>query len=75
MLNFIKRRLRSQKGAMDTILVTLLLVVVGIGAVVGLTTWVNDSTDTMKDNAATQLENVNTEISDGQTDDTDDNAS
>jgi hypothetical protein len=33
MLEFLKRRLSSEKGAMDKIIVTLLLVVVGIGAV------------------------------------------
>jgi len=55
MLNFIKRRLRSQKGAMDTILVTLLLVVIGIGAVVGLSTWVTSSSSSMKEAAANSL--------------------
>lgn len=57
MLNFIKRRLKSQKGAMDTILVTLLLVVVGIGAIVGLSTWVTDSADALKSDANTSLIN------------------
>jgi hypothetical protein len=39
MLDFLKRRLKNEKGAMDKILVTLLLVIVGVGAVVGLQTW------------------------------------
>ena len=47
MLNFLKRRLKSDKGAMDKILVTLLLVVVGVAAVVGLNTWMTGQKDTM----------------------------
>lgn len=42
MLEFLKRRLKSEKGAMDKILVTLLLVVVGVAAVVGLNQWVDN---------------------------------
>jgi len=48
MLDFLKRRLKNEKGAMDKILVTLLLVIVGVGAVVGLSTWMGDNVDTMK---------------------------
>ena len=48
MLDFLKRRLKNEKGAMDKILVTLLLVIVGVGAVVGLSTWMGEKTDTMK---------------------------
>ena len=56
MLEFLKRRLKSEKGAMDKILVTLLLVIVAIGAVVGLSTYFKG--------AVTGLEgDVNTSIS------------
>ena len=51
MLEFLKRRLKSEKGAMDKILVTLLLVIVGVGAVVGLSTWMGDNVNTMKNTA------------------------
>ncbi|MEA1914809.1 MAG: hypothetical protein U9N30_05785 [Campylobacterota bacterium] len=51
MLNFLKRRLKSDKGAMDKILVTLLLVVVGVAAVVGLNTWMSDQKNAMIDAA------------------------
>ena len=61
MLKFLKRRLSSEKGAMDKILVTLLLVIVGVGAVVGLNTWVGDQTDNVKDAAVTAIEKVTTE--------------
>jgi hypothetical protein len=48
MLSFLKRRLSSDKGAMDKILVTLLLVIVGVAAVVGLNTWMGDNVTEMK---------------------------
>jgi len=55
MLNFLKRRLSSEKGAMDKILVTLLLVIVGIGAVVGLGDWMTTQSTTMKADANTSI--------------------
>jgi multidrug resistance efflux pump len=58
MLDFIKRRLQSDRGAMDKILVTLLLVVVGIGAVVGLSTWLSSQSDTIKTDAATTVNSL-----------------
>ena len=61
MLDFLKRRLSSEKGAMDSILVTLLLVIIGIGAVVGLSSWMSDSKDTLIGDANTSLEAVRTE--------------
>lgn len=58
MLDFLKRRLKNEKGAMDKILVTLLLVIVGVGAVVGLTTWVDTETTNVKSAATTKIESV-----------------
>ncbi len=55
MLDFLKRRLKNEKGAMDKILVTLLLVIVGVGAVVGLSTWMGTNVDTMKTTADTKI--------------------
>jgi hypothetical protein len=40
---------------MDKILVTLLLVIVGVGAVVGLSTWMNGNVDTMKTTADSKI--------------------
>ena len=56
MLSFLKRRLTSEKGAMDKILVTLLLVIVGIGAVVGLSTWLGNQSDAMTEDANTTIQ-------------------
>ena len=52
MLDFLKRRLSNEKGAMDKLLVTLLLVIVGVGAVIGLSQWA----DTQKSNVQTAAE-------------------
>ena len=58
MLDFLKRRLKNDKGAMDKILVTLLLVIVGVGAVVGLSTWMGTEVNTMKNSAAGKITNA-----------------
>ena len=58
MLNFLKRRVKSQKGAMDQILVTLLLIIVGIGAVATLSTWMTTQTDALKNDANTTMQNI-----------------
>ena len=55
MLDFLKRRLKNEKGAMDKILVTLLLVIVGVGAVVGLTTWITTETKTVETAATSKI--------------------
>lgn len=58
MLEFLKRRLKSEKGAMDKIIVTLLLVIVGVGAVVGLKSWMDSQKTTMQNSASTQVANL-----------------
>lgn len=67
MLEFLKRRLKSEKGAMDKIIVTLLLVIVGVGAVVGLTSWLGTQTTAVQDAAATKIESVTNETTTGTT--------
>ena len=51
MLDFIKRRLKSDKGAIDKILVTLLLVVIGVAGVMGLSSWMNSQKNAMTKSA------------------------
>ncbi len=55
MLQFLKRRLKNQKGAMDKILVTLLLVIVGVGAVIGLSQWATDQKTVVQDAATAKI--------------------
>lgn len=62
LLNLVKNKLQDTKGAMDKILVTLLLVVVGVAAVVGLSTWM-DTQSTAATGAAEA--SVNTVVTGG----------
>ena len=61
MWSFLKRRLSSNKGAIDKVIVTLLLIVIGVAGVVGLSTWVDTQTDTIKTAATAQILEVTTE--------------
>ena len=61
MLEFLKRRLKNEKGAMDKIIVTLLLVIVGVGAVVGLTSWLGGQTNSVQNAASDKINAVTNE--------------
>ena len=52
------RKIKSDKGAVDKILVTLLLVVIGVAAVIGLATWEETQKDKMLDSAETTINTV-----------------
>lgn len=59
MLSFLKRRLvKCQKGAMDKILVTLLFVIIGVGAVVGLKSWMDTQKTSMQTSAENAIKNA-----------------
>ena len=58
MLDFLKRRLQNEKGAMDKILVTLLLVIVGVGAVIGLSEWATEQKEAVQTQATTKIGEV-----------------
>jgi len=58
MFSFLKKRLVNEEGAMDKIIVTLLLVVVGVAAVVGLSTWMGTQSDTIKTSAESEITSV-----------------
>ena len=62
MWSFLKKRLANEEGAMDKILVTLLLVVVGVAAVVGLSTWMDTQSTTLTEAAETEITSVTTEV-------------
>jgi len=55
MLDFLKRRLKSEKGAMDSILVTLLLIIIAVGAVVGVKTWMSDKVTDVENAAGSSI--------------------
>ncbi len=48
---FFRKIVRDQKGSMDKILVTLLLVIIAVGALVGFNSWATNETDNLKDTA------------------------
>ena len=56
-MKFIKK-IKNQNGAMDSILVTLLLIVMGISAVSVLSNWLFDATIILKNDANTTLQKI-----------------
>lgn len=55
MIRLLKRRLLNQQGAMDRILVTLMLIIIGVGALVGLSSWYTDQSDSVKTQASQKI--------------------
>lgn len=63
MLDFLKRRIvKSEKGAMDKILVTLLLVVIAVGLVVGINTWIQGQKNTLQNTADSAITNATADV-------------
>ncbi len=58
MLKFLKRKLENQKGAMNKVLVSLLLVVIGVSAITGFTLWVTTEANDIKNSAVTAIDNA-----------------
>ena len=48
MLKLLKRKFLNDKGAMDRILVTLLLIILGVGGLLGFNSWYSTQSDTIK---------------------------
>ena len=62
MLNFLKRKLNNHCGAVESVLVTLFLVIVGVGALIGISTWFGTEEEGMRTSATQELSNVKTEL-------------
>ncbi len=58
MFTLLGRKLKSQKGAMDKIIVTFLLVMMGVGGAAGLNTWMTQKVKDVKDKANTKINTV-----------------
>jgi hypothetical protein len=56
-LRLFKKRLKSQEG-MSGIIIALLLVIVGVGLIVGVNTFMQDKTSDVQDAADTAIENA-----------------
>jgi len=52
------RKLKSYRGAIDKILVTLLLVIIGVGGTIGLTTWVDNQKENIQIQAVADIDAV-----------------
>ena len=48
MIKLLRRRILNDKGAMDRILVTLLLIILGVGGLLGFNSWYSTQSDTIK---------------------------
>ena len=57
MTKLVLNKLKNQKGAMENILVVIFLAIVGVIALLGLSTWATSEADDMKTNASTQVDN------------------
>lgn len=62
MVKFIKKTLKNDKGAMDTIIVTLLLVMVGVGLVFGLNTWSKNQLNTVQTATGNKINSVTANV-------------
>ncbi|RXI43584.1 hypothetical protein CRU99_07065 [Malaciobacter mytili] len=58
MFSFLKRKLKNQKGAIDKVIVTLLLIMMGVGAAAGLKNWADEKIETTKTNAGNKIDSV-----------------
>ena len=58
MFDFLKRILKNSRGAMDSILVSLLLVIIGVGVVASLSDWLSDKTTEIQQEANRSLEKI-----------------
>lgn len=55
MSKFLKKILKNQKGAMDKVFITLILVIIAVGAMIGLDSWVTDQENVLKERAENVL--------------------
>ncbi|MEA3289310.1 MAG: hypothetical protein U9Q04_03925 [Campylobacterota bacterium] len=62
MLKFIEKKiLKNQKGAMDKVLVTLLLVIIAVASMIGLNSWVEKQKDALQDRSNNVIEQIQNE--------------
>lgn len=58
MFNNLFKKLKSERGAMDKILVTLLLIVVGVSSLVLVETWFSSQRNDLLDKSNSAVSNV-----------------
>lgn len=63
MFRLILKKLKNHNGAMENILVTLMLVIIGVAALVGLSTWVSSEEQGMRETTSSKVQEVTSKIS------------
>lgn len=58
-----KSIIKNQKGAIENILVAILLVMIGVGAFIGLSSWIEDENTKVKEKTTTHIQNSLTDSS------------
>lgn len=53
-----KSIIKNQKGAIENILVAILLVMIGVGAFIGYSTWMENQSTNVKNETTTQISNT-----------------
>lgn len=61
MKKFSLKLFKNEKGAMDNILVTLLLVIIGVALVIGLKSWMEDQVSDVQTAAETKIQSATTD--------------
>lgn len=61
MMKKIYRKWRNELGAMDKIIVTLLFVIIGVSAIIGLITWSDSQKDTLQTEAQSLIQKARDE--------------
>lgn len=54
----LKKIIKSQKGAMDKVLITLILVIISVSAMIGLQNWVEDQENILKSKSENLLDDA-----------------
>lgn len=58
----VKKNLISEKGAMETVVVGIFLVIIGVGALMGLTGWIVTEKSDLEKSTSTKITSVVDEI-------------
>lgn len=63
MLELLKNKLYDQKGSIERVLVTILLLIIGVGLFIGLSSWLTTKNSEMTDIATIKIEQAKSDSS------------
>lgn len=58
MFNLLKKILEEQRGSIERVLVTILLIIIGIGLFISLSSWITTQNSEMTDVATLKIDNA-----------------